>query len=471
MNESTIDLARARHAHLVGIGGMHMSAIAALLLARGVRVSGSDIQPSPYTERLARQGATVYIGHDAAQVGDADLVVATVAIKDGNPEIEAARARGLPLLIRAEMVAALLQGKTAVCIAGTHGKTTTSSLVTHGLAVAGRAPSYLLGADALDLGGNAAPGDGPEIVVEADEYADAFLHYTPDLALVTNIDTDHLDYFGSDAAIDRSFTTFLQRVRPSGRIVGCLDSARLRTILYPDGAPNPALAAPPEGYALDGANAVLAAWTAEVVSTAPEHLFVVRRKGSVFGEFVTLLPGRHNVSNSLGAIAALTALDVPLAAQQQAIASFHGAKRRFELLGERDGVLVIDDYAHNAAKVAAALSAARERYPDRRLVAVFQPHTYSRTAYLFDRFRAAFADADALLLLPTYAARETPEAGLDAAALARAIERPRAAYAESYEDAVTWLQAHTRPGDLVLTLGAGTIDTVARAFLTGSVAI
>ncbi len=467
MSASTIDLSRVRHAHLVGIGGMHMSAIAALLLARGVRVSGSDIQPSPYTERLARQGATVYIGHDAAQIGDADLVVATVAIKDGNPEIDAARARGLPLLIRAEMVAALLHGKTAVCIAGTHGKTTTSSLVAYGLAVAGRAPSYLLGADARDLDGNAAPGDGPEVVVEADEYADAFLHYTPDLALVTNVDTDHLDYFGSDAAIDRSFHAFLQRVRSSGRIVGCLDSPRLRAILYPGGGINPALAAPVDGYALDAVHTAEAAWTAEIVGTAPEHRFIVRRRGETLGEFSTLLPGRHNVSNCLGAIAALSSLGVPVETLQKAVATFHGAKRRFDVLGERDGVLIIDDYAHNAAKVAAALAAARERYPERRLIAVFQPHTYSRTAYLFDRFRDAFAEADLLLLLPTYAARETPDAGLDALALARAVERPPAAYAESYDAAIAWLREHARAGDLVLTLGAGTIDSVARAFLDG----
>jgi UDP-N-acetylmuramate--alanine ligase len=465
MSAATIDLNAVRRAHLVGIGGMHMSAIAAVLLARGIAVSGSDVQLSPYTERLARQGATIHLGHDAANLGDADLVVATVALKDDNPEIAAARARGLPVLIRAEMVAALMQQKMAVCIAGTHGKTTTSSLVAYGLVVAGRQPSYLLGADALDLGGNAAPGAGAEIVVEADEYSDAFLHYAPDLALITNVDTDHLDYFGTDAAIDRSFAAFVARVRPGGTIIGCLDSPRLRALLRPGDGASPNAAAAIEGYALDAENVAAAEWAATIESTAPEHRFSVTYRGRPFGGFVTLLPGRHNVADCLGAIAALHPLGVPLAAMQRAVATFRGAKRRFELLGERNGVLVVDDYAHNAAKVAAALAAAREKYPQRRLIAVFQPHTYSRTAYLLDRFRDAFAAADMLLLLPTYAARETPAAGLDATALARAITTPRPVALESYDDAIGWLAAHSRAGDLLLTLGAGPIDAVARGFL------
>lgn len=461
MSAPALDLARVRHAHLVGIGGMHMSAIAALLLARGVRVSGSDLQPSPYTRRLEALGATVAYSHAAEHIGGADLVIATVAVRPENPEIAAARARGIPVIVRAEAVAALMHGYRAICVAGTHGKTTTSALIAFALKHAGRDPAYLLGADVPDLGGNAAPGSGAEIVVEADEYAEAFLHYTPDIAVITNVDTDHLDYFRTDAAIDRAFAAFAARVRPGGRLICCADSPRLRAIAR---AVTPTLPAQLELYALDAADGA-ALWTARVESVAPEHTFSVLRGGVLYGRFTTPLAGRHNVANCLGAIAALDAARLAPEAIREAIARFRGARRRMETLGERDGVLVIDDYAHNPAKVAATLAAVRERYPGRRILVVFQPHTYSRTAYLLDRFATAFTDADLLAILPTYAARETPEAGLDAGALARAIAQPAPALLASYQDAVQWLRGHTGAGDIVLTLGAGPVDAVARAFL------
>mgnify|MGYP001388255008 CR=1 FL=1 len=450
-----VDLGRVRRVHLVGIGGMHMSAIASILLARGVRVSGSDIAPSRYTERLQEEGATVFKGHAAENVGDAELVVTTVAAKRENPELRAARERGIPILIRAEMVAALMQGRTAVCVAGTHGKTTTSSLLAYALVQAGRDPAYLLGGDAADLGRNAAPGTGAEIVVEADEYAEAFLHYAPDVAIVTNVEVDHLDYYGTAARIERAFRQFIEQVQPGGRLFACADSPRLMAVLA---TARPA--AHVETYALD----VQAGWTAHVEPSDAEQRLTVLHGGKEFSAFKTPLAGRHMAANCLGAIAALDALGLTQEQIRAALAGFHGARRRFELVAEARGITIMDDYAHHPTEIAATIAAARERFAGRRLVVVFQPHTFSRTQYLLEEFRGCFARADALLLLPTYAARETAEAGLDAAALADAIARPRPVLADSADDAVRRLTEQTRAEDVVITMGAGTVDAVGRAF-------
>jgi UDP-N-acetylmuramate--alanine ligase len=450
-----IDLHKVRRVHLIGIGGMHMSAIASILLSRGITVTGSDIAPSRFTERLQREGATVFDGHDANNLGQPDLVVATVAAGEGNPEIRAARARGIPLVIRAEMVAALMEGMRGVCVAGTHGKTTTSSLLAYALVRAGRMPSYLLGGDSVDLDRNAAPGTGPEIVVEADEYAEAFLHYHPSLAIVTNVEVDHLDYYKTEAGITRAFGQFLTQVQAGGDIFPCADSPRLMQILDERGP----LAATVHTYALDAP----AEWTARVLSTAPEHVFSVQRSGRDFGQFATSLAGRHNVANCLGAIAALDTLGLSGEEIRAAVAGFHGARRRFELTGEAAGVIVVDDYAHHPTEIRATIAAARERFPGRRLVAVFQPHTFSRTEYLLESFRDCFEAADALVLLPTYAARETAEAGLDATSLAAAITKPTPILASGQDDATAQLLASVHSGDVVLTLGAGTVDGVGRA--------
>ena len=452
---AAIDLARVRRVHLVGIGGMHMSAIASILLARGVQVSGSDIAPSRYTERLEREGATVFVGHAAENIGEAELVVTTVAAKSENQELAAARARGIPILIRAEMAAALMQGRTAVCVAGTHGKTTTSSLLAYALVQAARDPGYLLGGDAVDLGHNAAPGTGAEIVVEADEYAEAFLHYAPDIAIVTNVEVDHLDYYGTAERIEAAFRRFIELVKAGGRVFVCADSPRLLAVLA---TARPA--ARVERYALDAA----ADWTARVEASGVEQRLTVLHGGTPFGVFTTPLAGRHMAANCLGAVAALDALGLSREQIGAALAGFHGARRRFELVAEAGGVTVMDDYAHHPTEIAANIAALRQRFPGRRLIAVFQPHTFSRTQYLLEEFRGCFAGADLLLLLPTYAARETAEAGLDAAALADAIVRPRPLLASSADDAVRRLREQTRAGDVVITLGAGTVDAVGRAF-------
>jgi len=341
-----IDLKKLRRVHLVGIGGMHMSAIASILLARGIEVRGSDIAPSRFTERLERAGATVFPFHASDNLGQADLVVTTVAAKDSNPELQAARARGIPVVIRAEMVAALMQDRTAVCVAGTHGKTTTSSLLAYALRQAGRSPTYLLGGDSVDLGDNAAPGTGPEIVVEADEYAEAFLQYEPDVAVITNVEVDHLDYYKTERRLVDAFGAFLARVKPAGTIVACTDSPRLRGLVGSPPAAHP-ITAQVQTYALD----TPADWTARIEESGAVHRFTVFHGGRVFDSYTTPLAGKHNVANCLGAIGALHVLGVRRPNIAAAIAGFHGARRRFEHVGVRDGVTVIYDYAPQPTEI------------------------------------------------------------------------------------------------------------------------
>ena len=456
-----------RHVHLVGIGGMHMSAIAQVLLSAGVQVSGSDLQETDLTHRLAALGATVHRGHAATHLGDAELVVVTAAAKPDNPEVVEARRRGIPVISRAEMVARLTAGRTTIAVAGTHGKTTTSSLIAFLLARAGRTPGYLLGGESLDLGGNAAAGSGPEIVVEADEYARAFLAYRPRLAVVTNIEPDHLDYYGSPETLTDAFRQFLRQVEPGGRIIASADSAPLAA-LTAERLPatveryRVVPAVPPGGAGANGAD-----WLAldEGPDGSGGRSFVVLRWGQHVGRFTITRPGRHNVANALAAIAVGSALGLSAEVMRSALPHFRGARRRFERVGEARGVTVLDDYAHHPTEVRATLAAAREHFPGRRLVVLFQPHTYSRTQYLFEEFRTCFTEADALFILETYAARETPAAGMSAVELTRAIIAPPARYVDSIKAAVKSLKKAVRAGDVVFTMGAGDVNAAGPALL------
>jgi len=460
MTESQVGPHIPQRVHLVGIGGAHMSAIARILLAQGHDVTGSDMQPSPLTERLATEGASVFEGHRAENVGEAGLVVTTSAARDDNPEIAEARRRGLPVVKRADMVARLMEGRYAVAVAGTHGKTTTSALIAFILERAGLSPSYLIGGEVADLGGNAAAGSGHHIVVEADEFDAAFLRYHPQLAVVTNVEADHLDIYGSLERLADTFGRFLGQVPADGRIIGCADSPEVRRLLGLDGdQPSaPLVARYVESYALDNP----ADWTAEALEPQPDgsYCFQVLRQGQAHGSFRTGIPGRHNVANALAAVAAAGALDVPLNTVQEAVATFRGVRRRFELVGEARGVTVMDDYAHHPTEVRATLATARQRFGSRRLVCLFQPHTYSRTRYLLEGFRTCFEGVDELLIAATYAARETPEAGMDGRQLAEAIERPRARFVASFEEAAEEAAALLRPGDVFFTIGAGDVDQV-----------
>lgn len=447
------------HVHLVGIGGAHMSAIAQILLARGHVVSGSDLKASPVTERLAALGIQIFIGHRSDHVGQAQLVVATAAAKSDNPELQEATRRGLPIWSRAAMVARLMSGCRSIAVAGTHGKTTTSGLIAYLLTRAGRNPAYLIGGDVPDLGGNASPGGGGDIVVEADEYAGAFLEYEPHLAVITNVEAEHLDYYGTESALLAAFAGFMSRVRAEGRLIACVDSPLLRDLIERTRAGRLELRTQQlESYGLTQQ----ANWTPTAIerNSIGGHDFTVAKDGVPYGTFQLRLPGLHNVANALAAIAVADALSLPRTVVRETLAEFRGARRRFERVGEAAGVQVIDDFAHHPTEIKATLAAARCHFPGRRLVVAFQPHTYSRTQYLLEQFRTAFGEADALVIVETYAARETPEQGMSAEALSDAIRQPQAVYMPSFSQAADYLSGLLRPGDILLTIGAGDVGAI-----------
>ncbi|MEE8337073.1 MAG: UDP-N-acetylmuramate--L-alanine ligase [Dehalococcoidia bacterium] len=437
--------------HLVGAGGIMMSGIGQILLDRGHTVSGSDLVSSQWTERLRALGATIHEGHAAANVGDAELVVATAAVNDDNAEIAEAKARGIPVMVRAELVSVLLRDRRVLAIAGTHGKTTTTTLVAL-MAVRGELdPLVLVGGDSPQLGGNARDGEGEVAVVEADEYARAFLQYDPALALLTNVEADHLDYYGDEEHLIDAFRAFTQRVVEGGTLIVCADSPLASSL----GDERRAAGARVERYAVDSE----AEWRAERLRVN-EHGgfdFTATLDGAELGAVSLSVPGRYNVANALGAIAIAMRAGVDFNRAAQAAAEFSGVARHFELIGEAAGVTVVDDYAHHPTEVRATISAARQRFAGRRLVACFQPHTYTRSAYLLDGFRDCFDGLDSLYMLRTYAARETEGEGLDAAALAAEIHTPPATHVESFEAALKAIAPALREGDVFFTIGAGDV--------------
>jgi UDP-N-acetylmuramate--alanine ligase len=432
-----------------------MSAIAQILHAWGHSVTGSDQRDSEMTRRLEELGVHVAIGHAAENVGDAQLVVTTSAAHGDNAEIAEAKRRGIPVIKRAEMVARIMAGRYSIAVAGTHGKTTTSGLIAHMLVEAQLDPTYLIGGHVRSLGGNAAPGSGRHIVVEADEYDRAFLSYTPDVAVVTNIEPDHLDIYGTVEELTDAFAQFIGSVPEDGHVIAGADSPRVRELVANGGSIH---ARDVQTYALEAP----AAWTATHVGhDAQSQTFAVEARGRSFGTFTFALPGRHNVSNALAGIAAGSTLGLETAVMQEAVASYRGAERRFEYVGEAAGVTVMDDYAHHPTEVrVGTIEAARERFGDRRLVMLFQPHTYSRTQYLLDEWKRCFEGVDVLFIGPTYAAREAPELGLSGEDLARAIESPRAEYVASFDEAAQRIASVLREGDVFFTTGAGDVNAV-----------
>jgi len=450
--------------HLVGIGGIHMSAIARILLAWGHQVSGSDLKLSPLTDRLRELGAIVHQGHDAAHLDDAELVVYTAAAQPDNVELAEARRRGLSVLQRAEMVARLMAGRRAIAVAGCHGKTSTTALIAFILHQAGRDPTFLVGGEMVDLATNAQAGRGQEIVVEADEFAGAFLHYHPQIAVVTNIEPDHLDYYGSFPRLLAAFRRFLSQVPPDGTIVACADDPTLREMLsHP--REHPPIRARVVRYGLT-----------EDAEFFMENLlrkdvdgfsFLLQYRGEPVGSFETGVAGIHQVRNALAAIAVASVLGLPREAVRDAVARFRGVQRRFQYIGDAAAVTVMDDYAHHPTEVHATIAAAAQRFPGRRLVCLFQPHTYSRTQYLLDGFRACFQGVDELLIAETYAAREEPAAGMSARELAGVLENPPARYVGNLDEAPAAVLAVLRPGDVFFTIGAGDVDKVGPKVLEG----
>jgi UDP-N-acetylmuramate--alanine ligase len=447
--------------HFVGIGGIGMCGLAELLLAQGYAVSGSDLTSGATVERLRRLGANVAIGHDPAHIGGADVVVVSSAVRRENPELLAARQLGVPVIPRAEMLAEVMRLKDGIAVAGTHGKTTTTSLIAHLLAAVGLDPTVVVGGRVIgsvagaDRQANEADrtgarlGQGPFLVAEADESDGSFLHLSPVIAVITNIEPEHLDHYGTAEALDDAFAAFANRLPFWGRAVLCIDDPGVQRLL-------PKIARRRTSYGFSAQ----ADWVAHDVARdgAGSH-FAVRRAGEALGTARVRIPGRHNVANSLAALAVAGELEVPFARAAEALASFAGVERRFEHKGTLRGVRVVDDYGHHPTEIRATLAAAREQHAG-RLVVVFQPHRYTRTRDLFDDFAAAFQDADSLVITEIYAAGEPKLPGVEAAALAEAVRQRGhrdVRFISELEAIARALAPELREGDLVLTLGAGSI--------------
>jgi len=445
---------RDRRVHFIGIGGAGLSAIARVLLEQGAVVSGSDLVLSPVAESLAQAGVQVHVGHRAAQVDGADYVVASAAVPEDNVEVQAARAAGIPVLPRAQLLSDLMDGHVGVAVAGTHGKTTTTAMIASILWEGGLDPTFVIGGVVAGLDTNARAGTGPHFVVEADEYDRVFLALRPAVAVVTNVDHDHPDCYPTVEEYRAAFAQFVELVPADGFLVTCWDHPVSRQL----GEARHARGLPVAFYGLgDGA-----LWRAEEVQPnfAGGSDFLVLREGQVLGLVRLRVPGQHNVVNAVAALAVSDYLGVPFPTARSALREFRGGVRRFELKGEADGVVVVDDYAHHPAELRATLAAARERFPGRPLWAVWQPHTYSRTQALLTDFARAFDQADHVVLLPIYAAREQDTLGVSSADVAAAMQHPDVWQVDSLEEAVVVLGTAARPGDVVLTLGAGDGDRV-----------
>jgi UDP-N-acetylmuramate--alanine ligase len=448
------DLMRWTTAHLIGIGGAGMSGIARLLLARGIGVSGSDLKDSRTVQRLCEAGATVSVGHAASNVRGPAAVVVSAAIPPGNPEVRAAHDAGIPVFSRAQVLAALMRGKRTVAVAGTHGKTTTTSMVTVMLSRLGLDPSFVIGGDLNEIGSGAGHGEGEFFVAEADESDGSFLLFHPDVAVITSIDEDHLDFYTGRGQIEQVFRSFAGQ---SGTVVAWWDDPGVRRALTD-------LPVPLLRYGLqDGAD----------LTVSQHQLLASGTSASVSLDGATAnlrlgIPGKHNLLNALAALGVASALSLPLDEAAGALASFMGVRRRFELRGQARGAAFVDDYAHNPAKVTAALEAARLRGAG-RVVAVFQPHRYTRTQAMWRPLGESLGTADMVVITDVYSAGERPIPGVTGKLLVEALTEAspgkRVVYLPRRTDVAPFLAREVRDGDLVLTLGAGDITMVAEATL------
>jgi UDP-N-acetylmuramate--alanine ligase len=445
--------------HFVGIGGIGMSGIAEVLLNLGYRVSGSDLRESDTTERLRSLGGEIYLGHARENLTNVDVVVTSTAVQDDNPEVVEAKARMVPVIPRAEMLAELMRMKYGIAIAGTHGKTTTTSMVATVLTHGGIDPTIVIGGKLNTLGTNAKLGQGKFLVAEADESDGSFLRLSPTIAVVTNIDADHLDYYsGGIAQIKETFVDFINKIPFYGLAVLCLEDRNVAEIL-------PLVKKRFVTYGLSSQADIRAT---HVRLDGFETSFVAHYKGYRMGEVRFRMPGAHNVLNALACIAVAMELDVPFDRIQEGFAQFGGVGRRFQVKGEVNGIMVVDDYGHHPAEIRATLAAAKGGWPERRLVVAFQPHRYTRTKELFNDFVTCFYDADLLVLTDIYAASEKPIEGVTAERLATEIRKHgqrEVSYVADRLDVPEQLAGIVRPGDIVLTLGAGNIWQAGEALL------
>jgi UDP-N-acetylmuramate--alanine ligase len=449
---------KAERIHFVGIGGIGMSGIAEVLLNLGYAVSGSDLTESEITKRLTRLGVRCSYGHRPEHLGGADVVVVSSAVTPDNVEVEAAKARKIPVIPRAEMLAELMRMKYGVAVAGSHGKTTTTSLIATVLAKGGLDPTLVIGGRLNKLGYNAKLGQGQFMVAEADESDGSFLKLNPMVAVVTTIDREHLDYYRGLDDIQAAFTQFLNKVPFYGFCVVCADDPNIRGIM-------PHLTKKVFTYGLQG-DVDYATQGIRPQGFGSE--FVVLRRGEILGPVVLRIPGVHNVQNALAAIATGMELDIAFPLIQEALAEFSGIQRRLEVTGEVGGVTLVDDYGHHPTEIDATLRAIRLVWPNRRLVVVFQPHRYSRTQALWQEFCAPLASADVLLLTEIYAAGEHPIPGVSGRLIhqgVQALGHRQAVFIPHKEELASHVQQLVQAGDVVLTLGAGDVGKVGEHIL------
>jgi UDP-N-acetylmuramate--alanine ligase len=450
------------HIHLIGIGGTGLSAIAKVLLERGETVSGSDRSASALADTVRAAGAQVYLGHDAAFVDGADLVIRSSAVPEHNVEVQAAIQAGLRVLRRQEYFEELLAGQFTIGVAGSHGKTTTTSMIVWMLDQLGQAPGFIVGGDVQNLGTNAAAGQGELFVIEADEYDYMFWGLNPNIAVVTNIEHDHPDCFPTDRDFMAAFEGYVNKIPSDGSLAICLDDPGASHLLAYAGSKGKHWLA----YSLENK---AADYTAENLLSRPGsgYSFTALRGGESIADVQLDVPGVHNVWNALAALVTADLLNLDLEKAGQALSTFRGAGRRFELLGEAGGVIVVDDYGHHPTEIKATLEAARSRYPKAQIWAVWQPHTFSRTLGWLDDFGAAFSESDAVIVTGVYAARESRPDGFDLAEVAAAIQSPPARAIDSLADVSDLLLRELRSGDVVLVFSAGDATQVSATVFEG----
>jgi len=444
-----------QHVHFIGIGGYGMSAIARVMLEMGYRVSGSDVAEQELTEKLAQKGAKVFIGHEAGHVRGADLVVYSTALSKDNVEKVAAESLNIPVIHRSQMLARLLNAKKGVAVAGAHGKTTTSSMIALVMESTGIDPTYIIGGEIMNVGSNAKAGKGDFVVAEADESDGSFLQYYPTLAVVTNIEADHLEnYDGDFKKLKAAYARFLSQVKEGGKAVVCLDDPELAGLLPDVSAELVTYGTHPD-----------AEFRATDISLGDRKAeFTVQRRGATLGRVTLSVPGHHNVLNALATLIVCLEAGVPFEQAAAALTEFSGAKRRFQVLGDVNDVLVIDDYAHHPTEIVATIAAAKAT--GKRIIAVFQPQRYTRTFYLLDAFSRAFGEADEVIIVDIYSpAGEQRIEGISAARLTELIREnsnPNVTHISTKEQVLEHLEARVAPGDLVITMGAGDIWKVAK---------
>ncbi|BBO71895.1 UDP-N-acetylmuramate--L-alanine ligase [Desulfosarcina alkanivorans] len=446
------------HIHFVGIGGIGMSGIAELLLNLGYRVSGSDLKATDITARLARLGGTIQVGHRAGQIAGADVVVVSSAIDMENPEVAAARQSAIPVIPRAEMLAELMRLKYSVAVAGAHGKTSTTSLVANVLAGGGLDPTVVIGGKLKSIGRNAVLGQGDFIVAEADESDGSFLKFSPAIAVVTNIDREHMDFYEDMDAIKSVFLDFIDRIPFYGLAVLCLDNEPLQGLL-------PRIKKRLTTY---GRSAQADYQARDISFGQMKSRFTVVHRGESLGEFQLAMPGMHNVYNALAAIAVGLELDIALDAIKRSLETAEGVQRRMEIKGDVNGITVVDDYGHHPTEIQVTLDAVKSNWPDRRKVVVFQPHRYTRTRALLEDFTRSFNNSDVLVVLPIYAASEAPIPGVSGEALGdciRAHGHRDVTCLDTLEACVDHLVKMLAPNDVLLTLGAGDVYRVGEMVL------